>query len=161
MNQFSLGQPRLRCIVIQAFAPDGVNVGVQQAVVQQGANYIGCSACRVKMVYVGTAIGIHPGYQGGDGGQVTEVFPVDNDPGGPGDSDPVNAVVGGAASGQQGDDGVNNAFLVYYLSQWCVFLTQGGDFAQTLRGFYGELLAQLSTWCLERGARYVQAHRFH
>ena len=54
----------------------------------------------------------------------------------------MDAVVGGATGGEQGDDGVDDALFVDDFRQWCVVPAQCRDPAQALGGGDRELFPQ-------------------
>ena len=74
----------------------------------------------LKLVHIGRAVRIDPRQQRRDGGQAREIIPVDGDAGGTRHGHPVNQVVGGAARGEQGHHGVDDAALVDQPTDGCV-----------------------------------------
>ncbi|MNN21759.1 hypothetical protein D3C81_1350910 [compost metagenome] len=113
------------------------------------------------MVDVGLAVRIDVGQGRHHFRELGHVLPGQLDAGGLGNRRHVQGVVGRAAGGVQGNDGVDQGFLVDNLTQRHEGATGLGHARDLLRSLDSQGIAQRRIRVDERGARQVQAHHFH
>jgi hypothetical protein len=116
-RQLAFVQPGFLGVCGQAVAHDGGHIAVQQASRQQFAHQKAHAACRVKVVHVGLAVGVHAGQQRHGGRQLGKVCPVDVDASGPCHGHQVQRVVGAATRGQQAHHAVDDGLFSHHVGQ--------------------------------------------
>ena len=89
---------------------------MHQAGVQQFTDHIAWPASRLKLIHVGTAIGVDPAEQRHHIGEGRKVVPINYDASRTRHRHPVNQVVGRSTRGKQRHHGIHNAALVDQLA---------------------------------------------
>ena len=155
-------EPGLVGVGRQALAHDGGHVAVQQASAQQFLHQVAHAACRVKVVHVGTAVGVDAGQQGHHAGEFGEIVPVDQHASCARHRHQVHGVVGRATGGHQADDGVDDGLLTDDVGEADgVAAGAPGVDHHAPHHFARERIAQRRAGVDERRARQVQTHDFH
>ena len=160
-DQLAVLEEGLTGVTREAMAGHGVDVLVQQPGIEQLANQQGHAASCLEVVDIGLAVGIDVGQGRGHGGQIGHVLPGQLDAGGAGDGRHMQGVIGRAAGGAQGDDGVDQAALVDDLAQRHKLPALPGQAGDLLRRLVAQGIAQWGARIDKGRARQVQAHHLH
>ena len=134
---------------------------MQQPCRQQLAYHKACATGRMKMIYIGAAIGINARQQRHHRRQRIKIIPVDDDAGRARNRDQMNGVIGRAACREQSDDGIDDRALIDHFGNRRVLISQMRNRGNTPRGRRRQRVAQ---WCVgrgERSPRKMQPHHFH
>ncbi|MNZ92670.1 hypothetical protein D3C78_1117030 [compost metagenome] len=134
---------------------------MQQPGIEQLADQEGHATGCLEMVDVGFAVRVDVRQGRHHLGQLGHVLPGQLDAGRLGNRRHVQGMVGRAAGGVQGNDGVDQGFFVDDLAQGHEVAAGLGHARDLLRGFDGKGIAQRRIGIDERRARQVQAHHFH
>ena len=156
-----LDQLRLDGIARQPAAPDGLDVLVQMAALEQFADQEPHSTGGVEMVHVGDAVGIDAGEQRHDFAEIGHVLPGHLQPGGGGDRDQVDGVVGRAARRVQADEPVDDGLFGDHVADRRVVVALRGERQRALGRLAGQRFAQRRARIDEARARQMQAHDLH
>ena len=140
-DQLAVDQERLLGVAAQALAGHGVDVFVEQAGFEQFADQERHPARRLEVVDVGLAVRIHVGQGRHHLGEVGHVLPGQDDACRHGNGRHVQGVVGGAASGVERNDGVDDGLLVDNLANGREVAIGLGQARDLVRGFAGQRIA--------------------
>src|SRR5690606_14410156 len=111
-HEFAVVEYGFLAVAVEAGTRHGVDVRVEQARVEQGADEYLDTSGGVEVVDVGAAVGIDVREQRHGRGQFGEVVPGQCDARGGGDGDEVERVVGRASRGQERDEAVDDGAFV-------------------------------------------------